>query len=145
VHTSTTTLLRRRQDQLVVKSTLSLTKKSVPELNDQPSCNCCKRGGVLSAYGVSPDTNKVKAIKTFPLPQNVQDVRSLLAMAVYYWSFIKNFAAISTPLTLLTMKDAKFKWSEPQQRYFDALKEEQTSDSVLANPELSQITTHLNG
>jgi len=35
VHTSTRTLLRRRQDQLAVKSTLSLKKKSVPELNDQ--------------------------------------------------------------------------------------------------------------
>jgi len=37
VHTSTRTLLRRRQEQLAGKSTLSFTKKSVPELNDQPS------------------------------------------------------------------------------------------------------------
>jgi len=37
VHTSTRGLLQRRQDQLAVKSTLSLTKKSVPELNDQPT------------------------------------------------------------------------------------------------------------
>ena len=37
VHASTRTLIRRRQDLLAVKSTLSLTKKSVPELNDQPS------------------------------------------------------------------------------------------------------------
>jgi len=29
------TLLRRRQDQIAIKSPLSLTKKSVPELNDQ--------------------------------------------------------------------------------------------------------------
>ena len=40
MHTSTRTLLRRRQEQLAVKSTLSLTKKSVPELNDQPSYIC---------------------------------------------------------------------------------------------------------
>ena len=37
MHTSIRTLLRRGQDQLADKSTLSLTKKSVPELNDQPS------------------------------------------------------------------------------------------------------------
>ena len=37
MHTSTRTLLRRRQDQLAGKSTLQLKKKSVPELNDQPS------------------------------------------------------------------------------------------------------------
>jgi len=31
------TLLRKRRDQLAVKSTHSLTKKSIPELNDQPT------------------------------------------------------------------------------------------------------------
>ena len=39
MQTSTRTLLCRRQEQLAGKSTLSLTKKSVPELNDQPSYN----------------------------------------------------------------------------------------------------------
>ena len=37
MHTSTRTLFWRRQDQLAGKSTHSLTKKSVPELNDQPT------------------------------------------------------------------------------------------------------------
>ena len=37
MHTSTRTLFWRRQDQVAGKSTHSLTKKSVPELNDQPT------------------------------------------------------------------------------------------------------------
>jgi hypothetical protein len=64
-------------------------------------------GHVVSASGVSPDMNKVKAIKTFPLPRNVRDVRAFLGLAGYYRSFIKDFAAMSKPLTLLTRKDRK--------------------------------------
>jgi len=93
---------------------------------------------IVSASGVSPDMSKVKAIKTFPLPRNVRDVRSFLGLAGYYRSFIKDFAAISKPLTLLTRKDAKFNWSEPQQSSFDTLKEALTSDSVLAHPEFDK-------
>ena len=96
-------------------------------------------GHNVRAYGVSPDMSKVKAIKTFPLPRNVRDVRSFLGLAGYYRSFIKDFAAISKPLTLLTRKDAKFNWSEPQQSSFDTLKEALTSDFVLAHPEFDKL------
>lgn len=37
-------------------------------------------GHVVSASGVSPDMSKVKAIKTFPLPRNVRDIRSFLGL-----------------------------------------------------------------
>jgi hypothetical protein len=93
---------------------------------------------LVSANGVSPDASKVKAIKSFPLPRNVPDVRAFLGLAGYYWSFIQNFASLSKPLTQLTRKDAKFCWSEPQQISFDVLKEVLTSDSVLAHPEFDK-------
>jgi len=95
-------------------------------------------GQLVSADGVSPDASKVKAIKSFPLPRSVRDVRAILGLAGYYRSFIPNFAALSKPLTLLTRKDEKFCWSEPQQTSFDALKEALTSDSVLAHPEFDK-------
>ena len=95
-------------------------------------------GHIVSSSGLSPDMSKVKAIKTFTLPRNVRDFRSLLGLAGYYRSFIKNFAAISKHLTLLTRKDAKFNWSEPQQTSFDTLKEALKSDSVLAHPEFDK-------
>jgi len=61
-------------------------------------------------------------------------VRVLLGLSGYYRSFIKDYAAISRPLTQLTKKDAKFGWAEPQQLSFDNLKVALTSDSVLAHP-----------
>ena len=33
-------------------------------------------GHLVGADGVSPDTNKVQAIKSFPLPRNVREVRA---------------------------------------------------------------------
>jgi len=95
-------------------------------------------GHLVRADGVSPDASNVKAIKSFPLPRSVKDVRAFIGLAGYYRSFIPNFAALSKPLTLLTRKDEKFCWSEPQQTSFDALKEALTSDSVLAHPEFDK-------
>jgi hypothetical protein len=55
-------------------------------------------------------------------------------LASYYKSFFENVAALSKPLTQLTLKDTKFCWSEPQQTSFDALKEALTSEAVLGHP-----------
>jgi hypothetical protein len=92
----------------------------------------------VSADGVSPDASKVKAIKSIPIPKNVRDVRAFLGLAVYYRSFIQTFAALSKPLTLLTRKDTKFSWAEPQHTSFESLKEALTSDSVLAHPKFDK-------
>jgi len=91
-------------------------------------------GHILSKDGVSPDQNKVTAIWNFPRPKTVRDVRAFLGLSGYYRSFIKDYAAISRPLTQLTKKDAKFDWTEAQQLSFDNLKTALTSDSVLAHP-----------
>jgi hypothetical protein len=61
-------------------------------------------------------------------------VRAFLGLSGCYRSFIKDYAAISRPLTLLTKKDEKFVWAEAQQLSFDKLKAALTSDSVLAHP-----------
>ena len=60
-------------------------------------------GHLVSPNGVSPDVSKVKTIKSFPLPRSVGDVRAFLGLGRYYRSFIQNFAALSKPLTLLTL------------------------------------------
>jgi hypothetical protein len=95
-------------------------------------------GHLVSANGFSPDASKVEAIKSFPLPQTVRDVRAFLGLAGYYRTFIQNFAALSKPLSQLTRKDVKFCCSEPQQIFFDALKETLMSESVLVHPEFDK-------
>jgi hypothetical protein len=91
-------------------------------------------GHILSKDGVRPDESKVTAIWNFPGPKTVRDVRVFLGLSGYYRSFIKEYAAISRPLTQLTKKDAKFEWAEAHQLSFDKLKAVLYSDSVLAHP-----------
>jgi len=62
----------------------------------------------LSKYGVSTDQSKVTAIWNFPRPKTSRDVGAFLGLSGYYRSFIKDFVAISRPVTQLTKKDAKF-------------------------------------
>jgi hypothetical protein len=53
-------------------------------------------------------------------------------------SFIKEYAAITRPLTQLTKKDVAFEWTDSQQTSFNKLKAALTSDSVLAHPRFDQ-------
>ena len=59
----------------------------------------CYLGHILSKQGVSPDPRKLKAVKHFPQPQTIKNVRQFLGLAGYYRRFIKNFATMSRPLT----------------------------------------------
>lgn len=96
-------------------------------------------GHVVSKNGVSPDPSKITAIKDFPQPRTVRDVRAFLGLSGYYRVFIQNYAAISRPFTQLTKKDEKFVWTKQQQQEaFDNLKAALTSDSVLAHPRFDQ-------
>ena len=48
-------------------------------------------GYVVSGDGVSPDPEKMEAVQTWPVPQNVTDLRSFLGFS-YYRKFIPNFS-----------------------------------------------------
>ena len=65
-------------------------------------------GHILSKQGVSPDPRKLEAVKHFPEPQTVKNIRQFLGLAGYYRRFIKNFATMSKPLTKLLEKETNF-------------------------------------
>ena len=58
-------------------------------------------GHILSKEVVSIDPRKVTAICNFSRPKTVRDVRAFFGLSGYYRSFIKDYAAISWPLTRL--------------------------------------------
>ncbi len=89
-------------------------------------------GMVFSAEGISPDPNKVAAIRNAAPPSSVKDVRSFLGMATYCVKFIPNFSHLSEPLRKLTTKNAQFRWTECEQRAFDNIKNALTSKTVMA-------------
>jgi hypothetical protein len=79
-------------------------------------------GHIVSRDGIQPDPDKISAVKDFPVPKKVKDVRSFLGLANYYRRFIKEFSKIAKPLTQLLHKNVKFQWTEACQTTFDILK-----------------------
>lgn len=88
-------------------------------------------GHVVSAKGILPDPAKITAIREFPPPRRLRNLRSFLGLANYYRKFVKDFTKITKPLTLLTRKDINFHWTDEQQNAFENLKSALTSSPVL--------------
>lgn len=94
-------------------------------------------GHVISKDGVLPDPDKISAIKEYPVPRSVKDVRAFLGLANYYRKFVKDFAKIAGPLHDLTKKGLKFQWSDACQSAFETLKEALTQAPILAYPDFT--------
>ena len=69
------------------------------------------------------------------MPQRVKDVQSFLGLAGWYRRFIKNFSALTAPLTELTKKHKTFMWTEDCQKSFDEIKELLTTAPLLITPD----------
>ncbi|CAC5371596.1 unnamed protein product [Mytilus coruscus] len=80
----------------------------------------------------------IDAVKTFPLPQNITDVRAFLGLANYYRKFVKGFSKIASPLHRLLVKGAKFIWDNDCQNSFDEIKTLLISAPILAFPDFSK-------
>lgn len=85
-------------------------------------------GHIFSNRGVSPDPDKVEALKNATKPQNSSEVRSFLGMAQYSSRFIPNFTSISVPLRNLTKKDSPWKWEESEEKAFRDIQDALTED-----------------
>jgi hypothetical protein len=103
-------------------------------------------GHVVSNDGIKPDPKKVQAVKDWPVPATVHDVRSFLGMANYFRRYIKGYSTLAAPLTDLTGGNiskrksitAAITWTPACQGAFTALKDALTSAPVLKIPDLSK-------
>jgi hypothetical protein len=100
-------------------------------------------GFTLSDKGVAASPDKVKAVKQYPNPPNVKDVRAFLGLATFYGRLVPKFPEIAKPLTKLTRKGQEFSWGPSQQEAFEGLKQKLCTTPVLAYPnfKLSFIIT----
>ena len=100
-------------------------------------------GHRLGANGLSVSQDKIQAVRDWPAPKSVTDVRAFLGLAGFYRRFVKDFSRIALPMTELTKKSdsAPFVWSATPQAAFDALKDALCSAPVLLIPDPSKPYT----
>jgi hypothetical protein len=89
---------------------------------------------VISAHGVATDDSKISAVRDWPTPVDVKQLRSFLGLAGYYRKYVRNYASISRPLTILLRKQTPFIWTVETQLAFDTLKQALIAAPVLALP-----------
>jgi len=95
-------------------------------------------GYALPGNGVSASADKVEAVKNYPTPKNVRDVRAFLGLAGFCRRLVPDFAALAKPLTSLIQKDQEFIWGPSQLQAFEGLKYKLCQTPVLAYPDFSQ-------
>ncbi|KAG5885094.1 hypothetical protein JTB14_003968 [Gonioctena quinquepunctata] len=100
---------------------------SVPKRSTIPRPRCLWEG-------VAVDDQKIKAVKDWPIPKDIHQLRSFLGLCTYYRRYVLGFANIAKPLTKLTEGQTKFQWSEECQDSFRKLKGALINAPILSYP-----------
>ncbi|KAM0066873.1 putative nucleotidyltransferase, Ribonuclease H [Helianthus debilis subsp. tardiflorus] len=95
-------------------------------------------GYLISGDGIRADDKKVQAIRDWPTPTSIQQIRSFHGLASFYRRFVRHFSTIVAPMTELT-KQKYFEWNEQAQFAFEELKRQLSSTPVLALPCFEEV------
>ena len=95
-------------------------------------------GFIVGEQGIEVDPDKICKIKSMEAPTNVREVRRFLGMASYYRNFIYQFAKIADPLTSITGKKDRYRWSDECQQAFESLKKSLCETPVLSHPDFAK-------
>ena len=92
---------------------------------------------IICPREVQMDPGKVAAVKDWPIPTTLKEVRAFIGFANFYRRFIKDFSVMACPLHDLTKKGIPWTWGKPQQ-VFNAIKSKFCSEPILKvyNPDL---------
>ena len=90
-------------------------------------------GHRISAKGIQPTLEKVKAISNAPEPSDVTRLKSFLGAVNCYGKFLPDVSSVLAPLYKLLQNDVKWYWEDTQKISFEEVKSLLASDSVLVH------------
>ena len=99
-------------------------------------------GHVVSADRIQTDSEKIAAVRDWPTPTSISELKGFLGLVTYYRRFIPGFFAIAEPLNYLMRKEVEFKWGPQQESAFCELKHRLMNPPVLAYPDFSETSGH---
>ncbi|GBP02821.1 Retrovirus-related Pol polyprotein from transposon 17.6 [Eumeta japonica] len=79
-------------------------------------------GHRVMAAGIYTHEDKIRAGKDWPTSQNWHELHSFQRLCTYYRHFVANFAGVTTSLHKLAKKSRAYRWTEVQEKAFQALK-----------------------
>ncbi|KAL1277849.1 hypothetical protein QQF64_024522 [Cirrhinus molitorella] len=98
-------------------------------------------GHILSANGLKPDEEKIKAVTQLPAPESKQELHRFLGMVKYLAKFIPNLSEISAPLRKLLEKDTAWHWEDAHDKSVEKLKQMITQSPTLKFYDVSKPVT----
>jgi hypothetical protein len=98
-------------------------------------------GHIVSDKGISTDPRKIQAVRDWPTPRTVTELRSFLGLANYYRRFVQGYSRIAGPLTSLTGKGCSWMWGEAQDAAFQTLKQALINAHILSPPDFTKPFT----
>ena len=101
-------------------------KKAGIRLNDK-KCELRKSsltyfGHLITAEGIQPDPERVRALVELEPPTNVGGLRTILGMFQYLGKFVNNMSTVMKPMTDLLKSDVSWTWGPAQEGAFKEAK-----------------------
>ena len=125
-----------------IQTVLETMKSAGLKVNAAKSFFCRKEldylGYRISQEGIKPDTKKVEAISAIRAPTTRKQLRSFIGMVNFYRDMWKGRSHLLSPLTRLTSNKIKFKWTDCEQKAFEAVKQAISKQSLLTYPDFSK-------
>ena len=90
-------------------------------------------GHRITAHGILPTQEKVRAIDEAPRPKDTSELKSFLGLVNFYGKFLPNLSTILSPLNTLLQKGVVFRWGQKQTDAFIKVKELLKSAHVLVH------------
>jgi hypothetical protein len=96
-------------------------------------------GYVVTPQGIEVDEAKIEAIKSWPIPATLTQLRSFLGLMGFYQCFVRDFSIIVAPLNDLMKKGVPFYWGVAQEHSFNTLINKLTHAPLLQLPDFGKI------